>query len=167
LSKIKVKKRGLGVVELDEFLNYFQADLFIPELNATTKEELLTEMVNYLAAHRNLKDTQLILEMLKHREDLGSTGIGYGIAIPHGRTLSVSELLVVFGKTTRGVDFDAIDGQPVHLIFMIVAPPQEQSNVYLPFLGKLVELLKTPGVREQLQEATTFQEFISIFSGEF
>ena len=154
-------------MELDEFLGYVKADLFIPELSATSKEDILAEMVDHLANRHNVKDTQLILDMLKHRENLGSTGIGHGIAIPHGRTLSVSELLVLFGKTTRGIDFDAIDGQPVYLVFMIVAPPQEQSNVYLPFLGKLVEFLKEQEIREKLEQVTNFEQFISVFQERF
>ena len=153
-------------MEFDEFLGYVKADLFIPELSATNKEELLAEMVGHLADCRSVKDTQLILDMLKHRENLGSTGIGYGIAIPHGRTLSVSELLVLFGKTTEGIDFDAIDGQPVCLVFMIVAPPQEQSDVYLPFLGRLVELLKEREIRDRLRQVVTFEQFISVLSGD-
>ena len=124
-------------------------------------------MVNFIAQKMPLKDARLVADMLKRREQLGSTGIGHGIAIPHGRTLSTPTLLVAFGKSRKGIDFDAVDNQPVYLIFMIVAPPQEESNVYLPFLGKLVEVLQIEQIREDLRKVVTFQEFIDTLSGGF
>jgi len=139
----------------------------MPNLKAKTKNEVFEEMVQSFTKNTHLKDSRLIIEMLKRREELGSTGIGHGIAIPHGRSLSTPSLLVAFGKSAAGIDFDAIDQKPVYLIFMIVAPPQEQSNVYLPFLGKLVEVLKQKQVRENLKQVEKFQDFISTLSGGF
>ena len=84
--------------------------------------------------------------MLKRRENLGSTGIGRGIAIPHCRSLVVNKLRVAFGRKTDGVDFKAIDEKPVHFFFLIVAPPLEVSNQYLPVLGKIAQFSKEPDV---------------------
>jgi len=154
-------------MDVHEFLSFFREDFFIPELKSTRKEEVLDEMVNFIAQKMPLKDARLVADMLKRREQLGSTGIGHGIAIPHGRTLSTPTLLVAFGKSRKGIDFDAVDNQPVYLIFMIVAPPQEESNVYLPFLGKLVEVLQIEQIREDLRKVVTFQEFIDTLSGGF
>jgi|Deesub1362B_J571_1020462.scaffolds.fasta_scaffold04037_3 PTS system nitrogen regulatory IIA component len=154
-------------MDVQEFLSYFREEFFIPELKATTKDEVLEEMVQHVASKYPLKDTRLIIDMLKRRERLGSTGIGHGIAIPHGRTLSTPSLLVAFGKSPRGIEYDSIDKKPVHMVFMIVAPPQEESNVYLPFLGKLVEVLQVKHVRDQLMQVTTFQEFIDTLAGGF
>jgi len=154
-------------MELQEFSSYFRKEFFMPNLKAKTKNEVFEEMVQSFTKNTHLKDSRLIIEMLKRREELGSTGIGHGIAIPHGRSLSTPSLLVAFGKSAAGIDFDAIDQKPVYLIFMIVAPPQEQSNVYLPFLGKLVEVLKQKQVRENLKQVEKFQDFISTLSGGF
>lgn len=152
-------------MELKEFLSYFKEDLFIGELESTTRDSVIREMVEHVGRTNFLKDPTLVLEMLERREELGSTGIGNGIAVPHGRTVSVSTLLTVFGKTKKGIEFDAIDKEPVHIIFMIIAPPQEQSNIYLPFLGKLVELVKSDRIRSGLENVTTFDEFILALSG--
>ena len=154
-------------MEIREFLRYFNAKLFLQELRSTSKDEVLNEMVDFVSHQTPLKDSQLILDMLNRREQLGSTGIGSGIAIPHGRSISSADILVAFGKSKEGIDYDSIDKKPVHLIFMIIAPPQEQSNVYLPFLGKLVEILKEEQVREKLQNAETYREFVDALSGGF
>jgi mannitol/fructose-specific phosphotransferase system IIA component (Ntr-type) len=154
-------------MEIREFLRYFDTKLFLFELNSTTKDEVLNEMVEFISQKTPLKDSRLILDMLRRREQLGSTGIGNGIAIPHGRSISAANLIVAFGKSKEGIEYDAMDKQSVHLIFMIIAPPQEQSNLYLPFLGKLVELLKEEQVREKIQNAETYREFIDILSGDF
>jgi len=100
--------------------------------------------------------------MLKRRENLGSTGIGRGIAIPHCRSLVVNRLRVAFGRHTPGLDFKAIDEKPVHYIFLIVAPPLEVSNQYLPVLGKIAQFSKEPDVPEQLAAVTKPEEFLQL-----
>src|SRR5262245_19576653 len=97
--------------------------------------------------------------MLKSREQLGSTGIGHGIAIPHGRSLAVQRLVAGFAKHESGVEWDAVDGKPVNLIFLILAPPIEQPNRYLPFLGRIVEAVNDPDRRVKLFEVQYFIEF--------
>ncbi|MFQ5630402.1 MAG: PTS sugar transporter subunit IIA, partial [bacterium] len=87
------------------------------------------------------------------------TGIGHGIAIPHGRTTATAELTVAFGKSTRGIDWDSIDKEPVKLIFLIVAPPYEEKNKYLPMLGTLVEFLSQDENRKALLETDNFEDF--------
>lgn len=154
-------------MEFREFSRYFDEKLFDPDLKATTKEKVLEEMVEFISKNNRLKDDRLILDMLIRREQLGSTGIGHGIAIPHGRSISSPNLIATFGKSIKGIKYDAIDKKPVHLIFMIIAPPQEQSNVYLPFLGKLVEILKEKKVRKEIKAAENYREFINILSGGF
>jgi len=152
-------------MENSELLEFFAEDLFIPELKSSTKEGVIGEMVELIAERRAIKDKTLITEMLRRREELGSTGIGKGVAIPHGRTLAVSEVIVAFGKTDKGVDFDAIDGKPVHLVFMVIAPPVESSNVYLPILGKIVELVKEKKMRKKLMKIKSFKELVNLLQG--
>ncbi len=154
-------------MNIDEFLGYFKEEFFIKDLKSKSKNDILEEMVNHIADQSTLKDSTLILEMLKRREEIGSTGIGHGIAIPHGRTISVPDLITVYGKSANSIEFDAIDKKPVNMVFMIIAPPQEQSNVYLPFLGKLVDILNSKKVRKELINANTFEEFTLALAGGF
>jgi len=120
--------------------------------------------VDALAASGRIKDKSLIMEMLERREALGSTGIGHGVAIPHGRSLAANQIMVVFGKSAAGVPFEAMDGKPVFLVFLILAPPQDRFNQYLPFLGKVVELIKEKSVRKRLMEADSFEDFVGVLS---
>jgi len=147
-------------MEATEFIQYFREELFIGDLKSTKKADALREMVRILCKQQNIKNAEIILEMLYRREDLGSTGIGNGVAIPHGRTLAVPDTVVVFGRSKEGIEFDAIDGEPVHLIFLIVAPPHDESNVYLPLLGKIVEIVREEDNRKRLLDAETYEEFI-------
>jgi fructose-specific phosphotransferase system IIA component len=143
-----------------ELIKYFDKDLFFPNIAATTKDAALLEMVNKLAEVKSIKNKEIILELLHQRERLGSTGIGKGVAIPHGRTTSVSDIMILFGKSINGIEYSAIDDKPVNLIFMIIAPPQDENNRYLPILGKMVEMLGKAKHRKVLMEINTFQEFI-------
>ena len=152
-------------MENHELSSLFEENLFIPSLEARSREEALTELVDLLASQNRIKDKEILLEMLRQRESLGSTGIGKGIAIPHGRTLAAPQLVIVFGKSDRGIQFDAIDKKPVHLIFMIVAPYQDRQNLYLVVLGKLAELLRKKKVRDGLLNVSTFEEFKDVIKG--
>ena len=148
----------------DELLDYFDEKLFLPELKASTKNELFEEIVDQFVNVKYLKHKSIVLEMLKKREQLGSTGIGKKIAIPHGRSTSISDIMIAFGKSVKGIDYDAIDGKPVHLIFMIIAPPQDEDNMYLPILGKMVEILGKTKNRNKLMSAESFEDFVEIIT---
>lgn len=142
-------------------------ELFTPEavqleLEAETKDELLQELVSLLALDEKSQVT--LLKTLKRRERLGSTGIGKGIAIPHCRSLVSNRLRLAYGRKTTGLDFDSIDGAPVHNFFLIVAPPLEVSNQYLPVLGKIAQFAKDPEVPARLLELSTPQEFLDLLS---
>ena len=150
-------------MENQELTSLFEESLFIPNLKAKSKKGALTELADLLVSQKIINDKEILLEMLQQRESLGSTGIGKGIAIPHGRTLMVSKLIIVFGKSDRGIPFEAIDGDPVRLIFMIIAPYRQ--NLYLVVLGKLAELLRKKKVRDGLFDVSTFEEFQDIIKG--
>ncbi|MEP6691338.1 MAG: PTS sugar transporter subunit IIA, partial [Gemmatimonadaceae bacterium] len=92
----------------------------------------------------------------------GSTGIGRGIAIPHCRSLVVSKLRVAFGRKSDGLDFKAIDEKPVHFCFLIVAPPLEVSNQYLPVLGKIAQFSKEPDVPQRMLQLKAPAEFLAL-----
>lgn len=146
-----------------DLLSYFHKDLFIPELSATKREDVLKEMVDYLAAKEKISDTTLIYDLVKKREDLGSTGIGEGIAIPHCRSIAVEKLTVLCALKSNGVAFKSPDDMPVKLFFMVVAPPQDMN--YLVFLGKLVEILTDKKLKNVLFNITSFEEFTELVSG--
>ncbi|UCE17498.1 MAG: PTS sugar transporter subunit IIA [Gemmatimonadota bacterium] len=152
-------------MENREFVSLFEENLFLPNLQARTKKDAIVEFVDLFVSQKKIKDKEILLEMLQQRESLGSTGIGKGIAIPHGRTLSTTNLIIAFGKSKLGIKFKAIDGKPVHLIFMIIAPYLDKKNRYLVVLGKLVELLGKKKIREKLLQVNTFQEFKDIIEG--
>ena len=108
------------------------------------------------------KSEAVLYKMLKRRENLGSTGIGKGIAIPHCRSLVVNRLRVAFGRKAEGLDFRAIDDQPVYNIFLIVAPPLEVSNQYLPVLGKIAQFAKEPDVPDRLADLHKPDDFLRL-----
>jgi mannitol/fructose-specific phosphotransferase system IIA component (Ntr-type) len=122
------------------------------DLQATTKEAVLDELVWLL--RQDEKTAQQLVRLLKRREALGSTGVGRAIAIPHCRALGIADLKLGFGIHKTGVDYDAVDGKPVNVFFLIVAPPNEVSNQYLPVLGKIAQFAQMPEVPARLQALT-------------
>src|SRR5438105_10698223 len=125
-----------------ELRDFFSEDAVKLELEGTTKDDVLKELISLLKLDD--KSEGMLFKMLKRRENLGSTGIGRGIAIPHCRSLVVNKLRVAFGRKPGGVDFRAIDDKPANFFFLIVAPPLEVSNQYLRDLGKLAQFSKAP-----------------------
>lgn len=107
-------------------------------------------------------DAELILSTLLKREELGSTGIGKGIAIPHCRSLAVDKLEIAVGRTIKPISFNAIDKKPVSLIFLIIAPPQDPGNQYLITLGKIVQIAKELTKKRLINKPQTPEEFISL-----
>jgi len=141
----------------EELAEFFQESLCIFNLESPDKRGVLNEMVDCISLEYGLKDKDLILEMLMNRESLGSTAIGKGVAFPHGRSIAVQELTLLFARSENGVEFDALDKKPTHLFFLIIAPPQDKENLYLQVLGHLVELIKTSSFRQKLIEAADFE----------
>jgi nitrogen PTS system EIIA component len=143
-----------------ELREFFSEDAVKLELEGTTKDEILKELIALLKLDE--KSEGMLFKMLKRRENLGSTGIGRGIAIPHCRSLVVSKLRVAFGRKKAGVDFRAIDEKPVNFFFLIVAPPLEVSNQYLPVLGKIAQFSKESDVPDRLLALTEPSQFMAL-----
>jgi len=148
-----------------ELKDFFQEGFFLKNISSETKSDVLKELVQPLVDRGKIKNARLVLEILNKRETLGSTGIGKGVAIPHCRTLVVSDIHIVVGISKKGIRYDAIDKKEVHLIFLIVAPPQEKSNLYLPILGKIVEMVHDSKTRKALMKAEDFSSFIKAIQG--
>ncbi|MDZ7721391.1 MAG: PTS sugar transporter subunit IIA [candidate division KSB1 bacterium] len=149
-----------------ELGKHFDRNLFLTDLQSDTKKQALGELLDLFVDTGYIKDRDVVLEMLNQRETLGSTGIGNAIAIPHGRTTAAADVIIAFGKSSKGIEFDAIDKKPVHLFFMVIAPPNDKGNIYLPILGSLVTVLNKQENREQLMSIETFDELMSIINGE-
>ena len=143
-----------------ELREFFSEDAVKLDLEGTTKDDVLKELIGLLSLDE--KNEAMLFKMLKRRENLGSTGIGRGIAIPHCRSLVVNKLRVAFGRKKDGLDFKAIDEKPVHFFFLIVAPPLEVSNQYLPVLGKIAQFSKETDVPERLLSITEPSEFMRL-----
>jgi PTS system nitrogen regulatory IIA component len=143
-----------------ELRDFFAEDAVKLELDGSSKDDILKELIGLLGLDD--KSEGMLFKMLKRRENLGSTGIGRGIAIPHCRSLVVNKLRVAFGRKSGGVDFKAIDEKPVFFFFLIVAPPLEVSNQYLPVLGKIAQFSKEADVPERLLKLKEPREFMKL-----
>lgn len=132
--------------------DFFHPLDIIPDLSSLTKEGVLRELTGkLLERHRDL-DGEDILRLLMERELLGSTGIGGGIALPHAKTPRVGKPILVFGRSTTGIAYDALDGKPVSLFFLLISDANS-IDVYLTLLARLSRLVKDRALRSRLLEA--------------
>ncbi|HOG17704.1 MAG: PTS system fructose-specific EIIABC component [Syntrophaceae bacterium PtaU1.Bin231] len=132
-------------------------DAVVESLGAVTKREVLFELVEPLSRLHAELDQDRTVNILLEREKLGSTGVGEGIAIPHGKTPGLNEVIVSFGRSVQGVDFDALDGKPVHLFFLLMAP-EGCAGSHLKALAKISRMLKDVPFRNRLMEARSAAE---------
>ncbi|MBN2898509.1 MAG: PTS sugar transporter subunit IIA [Clostridia bacterium] len=139
----------------------FTEELMIKELKASSKADVIKEMVEVLNANGKLSDKEAYLNAVVKREEEFSTGIGMGVAIPHGKSSGVKEPAVVFARSQAGVDYESMDGAPAHLFFMI-AVPDAANDEHLKILSSLSRKLMHANVREALMAATTYDEVIEI-----
>jgi len=149
-----------------ELSAYVKESLCIFDLAAKNKHDALAEMVEVICAEHGIKDKDIILEMLLNRESLGSTAIAKGVAFPHGRSLAIRDLSLVFARSIKGIDFDAVDKEPTHLFFLIIAPPQDKDNLYLQVLGKMVNVIRDESARETFMKISTFAELQELVGSE-
>lgn len=120
-------------------------------LKARTKKEVLEELVELLVKAGEIEDKEEMVKVLLERERLGSTGIGEGIAIPHGKTKAVKKLVAAFGRSPSGIEFDSLDGKPAHIFFLLVAP-HDSAGPHLKALARISRLLKDQDFREELMK---------------
>lgn len=137
--------------------------LILPDLAATNKKETLLELASAVRAEYPLLSATDLRDILLEREALGSTGIDEGIAIPHGKIGGIGEIILCFGRSRRGIAFDAPDGKPTHLFFLLVAPTDAASR-YLSGLARLSRFLKNPQVRSRLLLAADREELAEILA---
>jgi len=133
------------------------------DLEATSKEGILGELARRVHVLCDHVDPEALQAVLLEREQLGSTGVGGGVAIPHGKLPDLAEIHLCFGRCARGVGFDAVDNKPVQL-FVLILSPASKSTEYLRTLAQVSRLLKDPLVRERLLSAATPEEVVEIFA---
>ncbi|MGV1100890.1 PTS sugar transporter subunit IIA [Thiovibrio sp. JS02] len=140
-----------------------RSSLILPELAATGKKEVLQELAAAIRMVYPALETAALYAALLEREELGSTGIGEGIAIPHGKIRGLDDIVICFGRSLRGIAFDALDGKPTHLFFLLVAP-EDAAARYLSSLAELSRFLKNMPIRSRLLQAAGKEELLAIFT---
>jgi len=131
------------------------------DLEGQTKDQVLRELVALVSREGRIREPEKLLSVLLERESLGSTGIGHGVAIPHGRSAELDAAKVVLGRTRQDVDFDSIDGQPTRLFFLLVAP-ENNSNEHLHLLSRIARLMREASTRQSLLDAPTPQAALDL-----
>jgi PTS system nitrogen regulatory IIA component len=139
----------------------FKIEFLNENILAKTKTEALEELVNVLIKGGLKLDSAKVIEVLQQREKLGSTGIGDGLAIPHGKISSLDEIVVAFGRSKKGVDFDSLDGKPVHIFFLLLAP-ENSVGQHLKALAKISKMLKTANFRQKLIETDSKRDLYKL-----
>jgi len=137
----------------------------IPDLRSISKKGILEELSNALVQRGKLPDRDKVVEVLLEREKLGSTGIGDGIAIPHGKMKDIKGLVTSFGRSIQGVNFESIDNKPAHLFFLLIAP-ENSAGIHLKALARISRLLKDPSFRTRLMEAKDRHDLFGIITEE-
>ncbi len=139
-----------------KIMDIIDIDLINADLKARNKQEVLGELAGMVAKKEGL-DISVLIPVLEEREKLGSTGIGEGIAIPHGKLKGLKKLVASFGRSAKGINFDSIDGKPARLFFLLMAP-ENTAGMHLKALARISRLLKDTKFRERLLDSKTTQE---------
>jgi PTS system nitrogen regulatory IIA component len=137
----------------------------IADLKGNTKTEVLTELISSFKESGLVKDVSKAVEVVLEREKLGSTGIGEGIAITHGKMRGINGILCAFGRSKKGVDFDAVDGKPVHIIFLLLAP-EDSAGLHIQMLSRISRILRDQAFRKHLIEQSLSEDLYSEIVGQ-
>ena len=140
-----------------QITDMFRKEYIIEDLKAHTKRAVLSELSEIFTRNHSKIQDEAMVEVLLEREKLGSTGIGDGIAIPHGKLKGLESLVISFGRSSEGIDFDSIDGKPVYLFFLLMAP-ESSTGQHLKALAKISRMLKDPEFRNSLLSAKNAEE---------
>ncbi len=159
-SPLDPDARGSGlVIDLRDHLKPEQ----VVDLDATTKDEALREMVSAAAESDAVSDEEALLEAVRAREKILSTGIGLGIAIPHARIDAVDQFVVAVGRHARGIDFESIDQRPVHIV-VLIAGPSDSQKPYLELLAQLSKRLKLEDVRAEITGGASRERVVDLLT---
>jgi len=140
-----------------QVVDFLREDCVLPDLVSPDKVTVLRELVDVLAKKGVVPDAARIVEVLLERELLGSTGIGDGVAIPHGKLPGLVDVVAVFGRSRAGVPFDSMDGEPVH-IFILLLAPEDSASLHLKALARIARVVKSPQFRQEVMDASGAME---------
>jgi len=144
---------------------HLEEQCIIMDMQATSKEEALRELALAVHARCERVDPEQLVSVLKEREQVGSTGVGNGVAIPHGKVPGLGRILLCFGRSREGVSFEAVDNRPVHLFVQILSPAG-MADEYLQALARISNLLKVEANRNLLLRAESPEEVLTLFNTE-
>jgi PTS system nitrogen regulatory IIA component len=148
-----------------KIVDYLTVNDVIPDMSSPSADDVLKEMSAHLQTAGKIDQVDELVTILQEREKLGSTGIGNGVAIPHGRLKGLTDILLVFGRSSRGVDFEAHDDEPVHLFFLLVAP-EDSAGLHLKALARISRIMKNPDCRERLIASETPEDLFQVLRDE-
>ncbi len=146
-------------------LDFLDKDSIELDLKAKNKKEAIEELVDILKKKNAILDKDVTIESLMEREELGSTGVGQSIAIPHSKTKGVKELIAAFAVSKNGVEFDALDGEPVYIFFLLLAP-EGAAGLMLKALARVSNFLKNKYYRKKIMEAPNKEAILQIIEEE-
>ena len=146
-------------MKIDDIL---KKDSIIANLAGTNKEEVLREITDFLQKLSLIKDKETLFNTLMEREKLGSTGIGENVAIPHGKSDELSQIITVFGRSLKGLDFESLDQKPVHFVCMVIAP-SNSTGQHLKVLARISSLFKNQDLREGILKLQDANQIYSLF----
>jgi len=147
-----------------KILEVLQKEAILDDLVSTDKKGILEELVAPVAKVANVSEDGLV-KVLLERERLGSTGIGGGVGIPHGKLKNLENIVLGFGLSRNGVDFESMDGKPTHVFFLLVTP-ENSTGLHLKMLARISRLLKDESFKERLISASSQEEILSIIQEE-
>jgi PTS system nitrogen regulatory IIA component len=148
-----------------KIVDLIRREMVVPALKATDKRSILEELAAYMAEHHPRIDRGALAKVLIEREQLASTAIGEGVAIPHGKLGTVGEIVACLGRAPSGVDFDSMDGQPTFLFFVLVAP-ESSTGAHLKALARISRVFKDPEFRRRLMAAGDAETMYSVVADE-
>jgi PTS system nitrogen regulatory IIA component len=150
-----------------KLMDYLNEKAVCADLKSTDKKGVIKELVDILIKAGEVKqeDKGKLIEVLMNREALGSTGIGQGVGIPHGKSPAVKKLAIAFGLSQKGVNFESLDGDPVYIFFLLLAP-QDSAGPHLKALARISRLLKDKYFRDSLRQARDEKTILKILSQE-
>ena len=148
-----------------KIMEFLSKKAITANLKASDKEGVIREMVDLLAKADEIKNKEDLVKALLTRESLGSTGIGQGIGIPHAKSSNAKSLVAAFGLSQKGVNFDSLDGDPVYIFFLLIAP-EESAGPHLKALARISRMLKDKYFREMLKKSKDEKEILRIIQEE-
>jgi len=148
-----------------KIMDFLKEGAIISNLKASDKEGVIKELVGLLEKKGEIADQEKVADLLMEREKLGSTGIGQGIAIPHTKTDQVKDIVIGFGLSQKGLNFESLDEEPVYIIFLVLAPI-DATGIHLKTLAKIARILKSKVFRNSLKSCKESKEIFRVIKEE-